>query len=164
MWRRVVMAAALAATVSVHAALVIGAGFGLANGSYEPGPAQAPAASVYYTVPHMALGYLNEGVIYGADGVFVQARAIAAVTPRMQVAAAIGPAVLNMPASSGYGPTARWSDHYVPSVLVSLSASYRVAKSWRLGLKWEHDAWARQPYIRGYADADVVLFTIGYGG
>ena len=151
----VAVSAWLAGLVTAHAALVAAGGLGIAN---EPGKKFAPAAMVYYAKPQWEAGYLNEGVNYGTDGVFVQYRLTGVVTPKLHVAAALGPEVLNT--THDIRPGVR-TDSYHASLFVSLSLSYRVTKRWRVGVRWNHITFQQSPTF-GYRDADMVMLTVGY--
>lgn len=151
----VVVGAWLASLVTAQAALVAAGGLGIAN---EPGKQFAPAAMVYYAEPQWETGYLNEGVNDGTDGVFVQYRLTGVVTQKLHVAAALGPEVLNT--THEIRPGVR-TNGYHASLLVSLSLSYRVAKRWRVGVRWNHITF-QQSSTFGYRDADMVMLTVGY--
>lgn len=151
----VVIGAWLAGIVAVHATLVAAGGLGIAN---EPGRQFAPAAMIYYAEPQWEAGYLNEGVNHGTDGLFVQYRLTRAITPQLQIAAALGPEVLNT--THDIQPGIR-TDGYHVSLLVSLSMSDRVAKRWRVGFRWNHVTFQRSA-LYGYRDADMVVLTVGY--
>jgi len=146
----------LTGMVAAHAALVIATGLGIAN---EPGPKFGVAAMLYYAGPQWETGYLNEGVNHGTDGVFVEYRLTRAITKKLRVAMALGPEVLNTIHSIGPGI---WTNGYHASLLVSMSTSYRIAKRWRVGLRWNHITFQKSAAY-GYRDADMAVLTIGYG-
>jgi len=114
---------------------------------------------IYYAGSKWESGYLNEGVNHGTDGVFVQYRLPRAITPDLYVVMALGPEVLNTTREIRPGVT---TNGYHLSLLVSLSTFYRVAKRWRVGLRWNHVTF-QQSAIYGYRDADMIMMTIGYG-
>ncbi len=138
------------------AALVLGTGLGIAN---EPGPKFGVDAMLYYTGHAWEAGYLNEGVNHGTDGVFVQFRLTRPISRRLRVVMALGPEVLNT--THDIRPGVR-TNGYHPSLLVSLSSSYRVNRRWRLGVRWNHITFQQSARF-GYRDADMVVFTVGYG-
>lgn len=140
-----------------HAALVMAVGQGIAN---EPQTSSytLPAVQIYDAAGHIALGYVNEGVNHGTDGVFVQYRVTRQVLSGLQVSAAVGPEILNT-MRHYHGA---WANAYKPSLLVSLGISYRVSPVWRVGLKWSHVTF-QQSARYGYRDADMILATIGVG-
>lgn len=145
------------ATVGVaHASLVAASGLGIAN---EPGPAFKVAAMLYYSEGNWETGYLNEGVNHGTDGIFVQYRLVHAVTRNLYIAGALGPEVLNT--TYNIRPGVR-TNGYHASLLVSLSAFYRVTKQWRVGVRWNHVTFQRSARF-GYRDADMIMLTVGYG-
>jgi len=146
----------LTGMVAAHAALVMATGLGIAN---EPGPKFGVAAMLYYAGPQWEIGYLNEGVNHGTDGVFVEYRLTRAITEKLHIGAALGPEVLNTIHS--IGPDI-WTNGYHASLLVSLSTSYRIAKRWRVGLRWNHITF-QQSAAYGYRDADMIVMTVGYG-
>ncbi len=146
----------LAGTLSAHAALVFAGGLGIAN---EPGPKFKAAAMGYYAGSHWEAGYLNEGVNYGTDGIFAQYRLTRAVTKRLLATLALGPEVLNT--TYDIRPGVR-TNGYHPSLLVSLSTSYRLSRRWRIGVRWNHITFQQSARF-GYRDADMVVLTLGYG-
>ena len=146
----------LAGTLSAHAALVFAGGLGIAN---EPGPKFNAAAMAYYAGSHWEAGYLNEGVNHGTDGIFAQYRLTRAVTKRLLATLALGPEVLNT--THDIRPGVR-TNGYHPSLLVSLSASYRLSRRWRIGVRWNHITFQQSARF-GYRDADMVVLTLGYG-
>lgn len=146
----------LAGVVTAQASLVVAAGLGIAN---EPGPKFGMAGMVYYAGSQWETGYLNEGVNHGTDGVFAQYRLVRPVTKRLHVAVAFGPEVLNT--TYDIHPGVR-TNGYHASLLVSLAASYRLNRIWRLGVRWNHITFQRSARF-GYRDADMVLMTVGYG-
>ncbi len=141
---------------AVQAALVLGSGLGIAN---EPGIKFGVAGMVYYAGSVWEAGYLNEGVNHGTDGVFAQYRLTRNVTKRLLVTLALGPEVLNT--THDIRPGVR-TNGYHPSLLVSLSASDRLSKLWRVGVRWNHITFQQSAKF-GYRDADMVLLTLGYG-
>ncbi len=146
----------MAGTTAAHAALVFAGGLGIAN---EPGPKFKAAAMAYYAGTHWEAGYLNEGVNHGTDGVFVEYRLSRAVTKRLRATLALGPEVLNTTYDIRPGVV---TNGYHPSLLVSLSSSYRLSRLWRIGIRWNHIAF-QQSALFGYRDADMVVLTLGYG-
>ena len=148
--------ASLFGTMAAHAALVAASGLGIAN---EPGRKFGAAAMIYYAGPQWETGYLNEGVNHGTDGIFVEYRLTREITKHLHVVMALGPEVLNT--THDIRPGVR-TNGYHPSLLVSLSTSYRIAKRWRIGLRWNHITFQQSARF-GYRDADTVLLTLGYG-
>ena len=146
----------LAGTLSAHAALVFAGGLGIAN---EPGPKFNAAAMAYYAGSHWEAGYLNEGVNHGTDGIFAQYRLTRTITKRLLATLALGPEVLNT--TYDIRPGVR-TNGYHPSLLVSLSASYRLSRRWRIGVRWNHITFQQSARF-GYRDADMVVLTLGYG-
>ena len=146
----------LAGILPAHAALVLASGLGIAN---EPGPKFGAAAMAYYAGAHWEAGYLNEGVNHGTDGVFAQYRLTRSITKRLLVTLALGPEVLNT--TYDIRPGVR-TNGYHPSLLVSLSASYRLSKQWRIGVRWNHITFQQSAQF-GYRDADMAVLTVGYG-
>lgn len=152
----VAFCAFLLSTMAAHAALVAAGGLGIAN---EPGRKFGVAGMIYYAESQWETGYLNEGVNHGTDGVFVEYRLTREITKLLHVAMALGPEVLNT--TYDISPGVR-TNGYHPSLLVSLSTSYRVAKRWRVGVRWNHITFQQSARF-GYRDADTVLLTLGYG-
>ena len=146
----------LAGTMTAHAALVLGGGLGIAN---EPGPKFKAAAMAYYAGSHWEAGYLNEGVNHGTDGIFAQYRLTRTITKRLLATLALGPEVLNT--TYDIRPGVR-TNGYHPSLLVSLSASYRLSRRWRIGVRWNHVTFQQSAQF-GYRDADMAVLTVGYG-
>ena len=146
----------LAGILPAHAALVLAGGLGIAN---EPGPRFSAAAMAYYAGAQWEAGYLNEGVNHGTDGVFAQYRLTRSITKRLLATLGIGPEILNT--TYDIRPGVR-TNGYHPSLLISLSASYRLSKRWRIGMRWNHITFQQSAEF-GYRDADMVLLTLGYG-
>lgn len=146
----------LAGIAVSRGALVLASGLGIAN---EPGVKYGAAAMVYYAGRQWETGYLNEGVNHGTDGVFVQYRLTRAITKRLSAIMALGPEVLNT--TYDIRPGVRTNGYHL-SLLVSLSASYRLDKRWRIGVRWNHITFQQSARF-GYRDADMVVLTLGYG-